>query len=309
MLDLNDVALFVKVAESGSFAGAARRVGLPPNTLSRRVQHLEDTLNVRLLHRSTRKLTLTDAGKRLYEHSADKINGLHEVSRLLVGANQEPMGNIRVAAPADFFEIYLMEWIADFLSLYPGLYIDFVLSDTLSDMIAEGIDVAFRGGVLKDSSLVARKISTGRRILAASQAFLDQHGIPADIHELGNFQCIRASNQSDQTVWHLTGEEGEFEIEVGGRFCANTAQAQLKAALYGLGICLLPESLLQESLKNGRLVPVLPMYGQPNNDMSIVYPSRRHIPLAVSVFVEHTATRFKSKIIHAPVVLQRGRPS
>lgn len=302
MFDLNDIALFVQIVESGSFTGAARRAGLPPNTLSRRIKHLEEELNIRLLHRSTRKLTLTDAGKRLYEHSVDKINGLSEVSQLLVGENKKPVGNIRVAAPADFFEIYLMEWIADFLSFYPGIHIDFVLSDTLSDLISEGIDVAFRSGMLKDSNLMAKKISTGRQILAASQNFLDKYGVPTGIHELHNYQCIRASNQSDHTVWNLTGEGDTFQVEVSGRFCANTAQAQLKAALSGLGICLLPESILYESLKNFHLIPILPAYGKLNNDISIVYPSRHHIPLAVTAFVEHAVSRFSSMIVKKSVI-------
>jgi len=304
MLDLNDVAIFVHIVETGSFAGAARRLGMPANTLSRRIKLLEASLSVRLFHRSTRKLTLTGAGEQLYAHSAQKISELNAISTQLAGENQAPAGRIKVAAPADFFDLFLMEWVAEFLALYPGVHLDFVLSDTHADMIGEGIDVAFRGGELKDSSLVARKISTGRRLLAASQAYLDAAGMPDDILALQHHTCITHCHAAARTVWHLRGPEGEVQVDVSGRFSANTAQAQLKAAQNGLGICFLPESLLYDSITRQQLIAVLPYYGQMNNDLSIVYPSRHHIPLAVATFVEHTAALLKKTILQ-----KHGQPT
>ncbi|WP_431021894.1 LysR family transcriptional regulator [Erwinia rhapontici] len=296
MLDLNDVAIFIHIVETGSFAAAARRLGVPPNTLSRRIKLLEASLAVRLFHRSTRKLTLTGAGEQLYDHSAQKISELNAISTQLVSENQVPMGRIKVAAPADFFDLFLMEWVADFLALYPQLQLDFILSDTHADMIGEGIDVAFRGGRLKDSSLVARKISTGRRLMAASQHYLDTFGVPDSIDALQHHACIGQSASSSPAIWHLVGPQGAVQVEVTGRFSANTAQAQLKAALSGLGICFLPESLLYDSLSRQQLIAVLPDYGQLNNDLSIVYPSRHYIPLAVSTFVDHTVALLKKTI-------------
>ena len=296
MLDLNDVAIFIHIVETGSFAAAARRLGVPPNTLSRRIKLLEASLAVRLFHRSTRKLTLTRAGEQLYGHSAQKISELNAISTQLVSENQVPMGRIKVAAPADFFDLFLMEWVADFLALYPQMQLDFILSDTHADMIGEGIDVAFRGGRLKDSSLVARKISTGRRLMAASQHYLDTFGVPDSIDALQQHACIGQSSSSP-AIWHLVGPQGALQVEVTGRFSANTAQAQLKAALNGLGICFLPESLLYESLNRQQLIAVLPDYGQLNNDMSIVYPSRHYIPLAVSTFVDYTVALLRKTIL------------
>lgn len=298
MFDLNDVALFVQIVDAGSFAGAARRTGAPSNTLSRRMKLLEEAMGVRLLHRSTRKLVLTGAGETLYERSASQVIELIEVSRQLAQGSQEPTGRIRVAAPADFFEVFQMDFVADFLSRYPKVELDFVLSDLRTDLIAEGIDLAFRSGALPDSSLVARKVSTGRRILAASQRYLDLYGTPEDVRALGEHACIRPSHSSTQTHWNLIGPQGAIQVGVSGRFCANTAQSQLKAAMAGLGICLLPEPILRSSLNAGHLVQLLPDYSQQNSDLSIVYPSRKQIPLAVSVFVTQAVAHLQEQDPH-----------
>ncbi|KIP98640.1 MULTISPECIES: LysR family transcriptional regulator [Pseudomonas] len=286
MFDLNDVALFIQVVEAGSFAGAARRMGVPSNTLSRRVKQLEETLGVRLLHRSTRKLALTDAGRSLFEQSVAQVADLLEVSRRFTDGSQEPAGQIRVAVTADFFDLFQMAFIARFLERYPRVQLDFLLSDNRVDLIAEGIDLAFRAGALPDSSFVARKILTDSRMLAASPGYLQKHGIPDDIHALAQHSCIHPSNRSGQTAWHFPGPQGDIPIQVSGRFCANTAQAQLKAAVAGLGICFLPRPILYTSLKLGELVEVLPDRRQQGNDMFIVYPSKRQIPHAVSVFAD-----------------------
>lgn len=287
MLDLNNLAMFVQIVDAGSFADAARRMGVPANTLSRRIKQLEDSLDVRLLHRSTRNLVLTDAGRSVYDRCAPQLCELLELGRHFQNSEREPAGKVKVAAPADFFEVYLMCWVRDFLTLYPKVQLDFVLSDNRSDLIAEGIDVAIRAGVLPDSSLVARKIGTARQVLAASPDYLKAHGLPGEADALAEHTCIRSSSTSGQTAWHLVGPEGAVQVAVNGQFCANTAVAQLKAALAGLGICLLPEPILRAKLANGELVRVLPDYGSPPSDFSIVYPSRRQIPLAVSTFVEH----------------------
>lgn len=146
MLDLNDIAMFVQVVRGGSFAEAARRLGMPPNTVSRRIQQLEANLGTRLLQRSTRKLTLTSAGQDFHERCAGAVDGLLEAGQELMTGSGEPSGLVRVAAPADFFDFFEMEWVTEFLAAHPRVRLDFVLSDAKADLIAEQIDVAFRGG-------------------------------------------------------------------------------------------------------------------------------------------------------------------
>jgi LysR family transcriptional regulator AphB len=294
VLDLNEVAMFVQVVQAGSFAGAARRLGMPANTLSRRVGQLEQHLGVRLLQRSTRKLVLTDAGRSLHDRSAAQVHELIDAARHLAGDSQEPSGAVRVAAPADFFDVYPMERIAEFLQQYPGVQLDFLLSDGRDDLIDKGIDVAFRGGDLPDSSLVARRINTVFQVLAASPDYLQNHGIAQTVEELSTHECIRPVRPAASTVWNLDGPQGTVSVEVSGRFCANTAQAQLKAALAGLGICLLPLPFLRESLQTGRLIQILPDNGRFKNGLNIVYPSRRQVPLAVSRFVEQIVRHLES---------------
>lgn len=297
MFDLNDIAIFIQIVDAGSFAGAARRTGAPANTLSRRIKQLEDTMGVRLFHRSTRKLTLTDAGELLYGQSATQINQLFEVSRQLSGGSREPTGRIRIAAPSDFFEIFKMGFVATFLSRYPKVHLDFALSDQRVDLIAEGVDIAFRSGVMPDSSLIARKINTGRRILAASPEYLETHGVPKDIHALSHHTCIFPSHTPGQSTWNLDGPLGAVQVAINGRFSANTVQAQLKAAIIGLGICFLPEPILRSSVKSGDLVEVLSDYGQQNNDLFIVFPSRNQIPLAVRKFVEEAIVHLQGELL------------
>ena len=158
MLDLNDIALFVQVVRSGSFAEAARRLGVLSNTVSRRVQGLEQHLGTRLLQRSTRKLTLTSAGEEFNAGCAGAVAGLFEAGQDLSSGSQEPSGLVRFAAPADFLNMFVMEWVAEFLATYPRVRLALVLSDSKADLIADRIDVAFRGGPLEDSEYIGRQV-------------------------------------------------------------------------------------------------------------------------------------------------------
>lgn len=288
MLDLNDVAIFVQVVRCGSFAEAARRLGVPPNTLSRRVQQLEAQLGTRLMQRSTRHLTLTSAGQVFLERCSGAVEGLMDAGEELLAVNQEPSGLVRVAAPADFFDFFAMEWLTEFLAAHPKVRVDFVLSDGRADLIADRIDVALRGGILEDSSLFARKVlDAGNDGLVASPAYVARQGVPGTLQDLADHDCLVFSHPSGKATWRVTGPDGaQAEVQVAGRFSGNTAQALRKAALAGLGIALLPSTLTQRDLRAGLLVPVLPQYQRQGHGVHMVYPSRRYLPLAVSAFME-----------------------
>jgi DNA-binding transcriptional LysR family regulator len=287
MLDLNDIAMFVQVVRHGSFAEAGRRLGLPSNTVSRHIQQLEAHLGTRLMQRSTRKLTLTSAGQAFHERCAGMVDGLVEAGQALITGSQEPSGLVRVAATADFFDFFPMEWVADFLAAHPLVRVDFVLSDAKADLIADRIDIAFRGGVLSDSGYVARKLLGPRTDgMVASPAYIAARGAPATLQDLANHDCVTAAHPSGRSTWRLTNADGtEEEVQVTGRFSGNTAQALRKAALAGLGIALLPPAMGRLDVEAGRLVPVLPQYQRTGQGLSVLYPSRRHLPLAVSAFI------------------------
>jgi len=287
MLDLNEIAMFVQVVRCGSFAEAARRLGLPSNTVSRRIQQLEAQLGTRLMQRSTRKLTLTSAGQAFHERCAGAVDGLLEAGQEVAMGSQEPSGLVRVAATADFFDFFPMEWVADFLAAHPRVRLEFVLSDAKADLIAEQIDVAFRGGPLRDSGYVGRLLLGVRSDgMVASPAYIAARGTPATLQDLHNHDCVTAAHPSGRNTWRLTGPNGtEEEVQVTGRFCGNTAQSLRKATLAGLGIALLPPAMARIDVQAGRLVPVLPQYQRNGHGLSVLYPSRRQLPLAVSAFI------------------------
>ncbi|VVP77531.1 HTH-type transcriptional regulator DmlR [Pseudomonas fluorescens] len=287
MLDLNDIAMFVQVARCGSFAEAARRLGMPPNTVSRRIQQLEAHLGTRLLQRSTRKLTLTSAGQDFHERCAGAVDGLLEAGQALITGSNEPNGLVRVAAPADFFDFFQMDWVTGFLAAYPRVRLDFILSDAKADLIAEQIDVAFRGGALRDSGFVGRQILDPRSVgMVASPAYIAAHGSPRTLQDLVNHDCVISAQPGGHATWRLIGPQGEEEVQVSGRFSGNTAQALRRAAVAGLGIALLPPVMARLDVQAGVLVPVLPQYQPKGYGLNVLYPSRRQLPLAVSAFID-----------------------
>ena len=261
MLDLNQLALFIQVVQAGSFARAARRLSVPPTTLSRQVAQLENALQVRLLQRSTRKLSLTDVGRTLYDQSAAHIALLQEAGGQLLQGRQTPVGSIRVAAAVNFFDFFAMEWIEEFLTTYPGA-------------------VSF--------------------VVAASPAYLAARGTPRKLAELAAHDCVVSVPAGESTTWRLIGQDGPASIAVTGRFSANTGQAQKKAAISNLGICLLPRLVVQDNLRSGELVEVLPGAGSTIGNLYVVYPSRRYVPIAVTAFVAMAVQRLADLIPKEP---------
>ena len=293
MLDLNDVALFVQVVRCGSFAEAARRLGVPANTVSRRIQQLEAEVGTRLMQRSTRRLTLTSAGHDFHARCAGAVDGLVEAGQELKSGSRQPSGLVRVAAPAGFFDFFPMQCVADFLAAHPLVRLDFVLSDDKADLIAEQIDVAFRGGVLGDLGYIGRQVIGPRSDgMVASPKYIAERGMPGSLQDLANHDCVTFPHPSGRTTWRLTGpDEVEEEVQVASRFSGNTAQALHQATLAGLGIALLPPTMARADVQAGLLVPVLPRYQRTTGGMSVLYPSRRQLPLAVSAFIAWATER------------------
>jgi DNA-binding transcriptional LysR family regulator len=300
MLNLNDVEIFAHVVRAGSFAGAARRLEMPANSVSRRIQQLERELGARLFQRSTRKLTLTPAGSRFAERSLPAIDDLGLAAQEVMDGSRTPRGSVRVAGPADFLHILSMEAVAGFLQAHPEVRLEFILDDAMTDLVAEGVDVAFRGGPLADSRMVARRVLDVRHVLVASPAYLKRRGTPRQVAELGAHDCI-GQLRPRGSRWQLQGPDGVHEVDVAGPFGANSARAVLQACLAGLGIALLPEGVVQSDLDGRRLRRVLPACVRDGGHLSIMYPTRHRPPLAVQVFVE-----FALRCLHAGPLRVRG---
>ena len=284
MVDLNDVALFVNVVRAGSFAEVGRRLGIPSSTVSRRIQQLEQGIGVRLMQRSTRRLALTDAGRTYFSECAAQVDALTQSTQQLAGDSGAPVGRVRVAAPADFFNWFPPAAIAEFLRRHPGLRLEFELNDSRADLLGEGIDVAVRAGEMVEPTLVARQIGWGRGTMVASPTYLAERGVPTSVQELSRHECITAPSRGiPPTRWRLGGGDEQL---VSGRFQASTAQAQLGAALAGMGIALLPAQMVSSHLRDGRLREVLHGHAPAAVGVYIVYLSRQHLPRAVRVFTE-----------------------
>lgn len=297
MMDLNDVALFVQVIRAGSFAEAARRLGVPPNSASRRIQELERHLGVRLMQRSTRKLTLTDAGRTLYERCAEQVESLAQAAQEFIDGSQLATGSVRVAAPANFFNWFLMDWIAEFLAAHPQVRVEFLLSDARADLIGESIDIAFRAGKIVEPNLIARQVGTTHSTLVASPGYLAARGAPLTLADLAGHDCISFPKQSGAASWSLDSPEGNVEVKVTGRFSANTAQVLLQATLANLGICLLPAIIAAPHLQTGRLQEVLPGYGLKGVGIHLVYLSRKQLPRAVSAFIDFATEKVQNHML------------
>jgi DNA-binding transcriptional LysR family regulator len=285
MIDLNDLAMFVQVVRSGSFSEAARRLHMPANTLSRRIDQFEGQLGTRLLHRSTRKLAPSTEGQALFERYAPALDQLLEIERLHADT-EAPSGSVRVTAMAGLFEFFRMEWLGEFYALYPNISIEFLLDDTPTDMIAERIDLALRMGIETGSGFKVRRLAPNALILVASPAYLARHPAPRTLRELAEHDCLTISNRQGRNTWRLQGPRGSQEVSINSRFAVNDMRVLAQACKAGLGIALLPQLLTEPLIANGQLVQVLPTYrrASPGLGLQLVYTSRPPVPPAVAAF-------------------------
>ncbi|MGV2288112.1 LysR family transcriptional regulator [Trinickia sp. YCB016] len=287
MLDLNDLAMFVQVVRSGSFSEAARRLRMPANTLSRRIDQLEVQLGTRLLHRSTRKLALSMEGQAFFERYAPALDQILEIGRLHAD-EQTPSGTVRVAALAGLFEFFRLEWLVEFYSRYPHISIDFLLDDSPSDLIAERIDLALRMGIETSSGFKVRRLGPSTMFLAASPSYLERRAAPRTLRELAEHDCLMITNRQGRNTWRLQGQRGAQEVSINSRFAVNDMRVLTQACIAGLGIALLPQLIVEPIIAQGKLVRVLPTYRRSSTDLGLqlVYTSRPPVPPAVTVFAE-----------------------
>jgi DNA-binding transcriptional LysR family regulator len=286
MIDLNDIVMFARVVEAGSFTAAARLLGMPKTTVSRRVAALEREVGVRLLQRTTRSLNMTDAGRLYYEHSSLALRTIEDANLQLAEARAEPSGTIRISSPVGFGGHFLTAMVFDFLAAHPKTRVELRLTDDRLNLVEHGIDLAFRTGVLADSTLIARKLGATYRILCASPAYLARRGVPAAAADLVRHHCVIAGPSTANTTWVLDGPHGQETVTVTGRFAANEMQAVIAAAIAGYGIAQLPSGIVEAPIRDGQLCRVLDGYTTPAGGLYVVYPSSRHLSPLVKAFIE-----------------------
>ena len=290
---LANIEAFVRVAEAKSFSEAARRLRSSKSVVSRSVGALEAELGVRLFHRTTRSLALTEAGRGYFERATRILADLEEANLAVGQLQSAPRGRLRVSAPMSFGFLHLAPALPDFLGLYPEVAVDLALNDRFVDLVDEGFDVAVRIGAMDDSSLIARKLAPIRRVVCASPAYLKARGFPRSPDDLKGHECLFNSNIASTKEWRFTAPEGKpWPVAINGRLSANNGDAMRVAALKGLGLVNLPTFIVGGDLQKRMLVTVLDEFISQDLVMSAVYPHSRHLSPKVRAFVDFLADRF-----------------
>ena len=292
MTSISDFDIFTRVARTGNMSQAGREMGLSPAVVSKRVSLLEERLGVRLFQRTTRQLTLTETGEGYFKRVVDILSLVEEAEDYVTRRNTNPRGVLKVTAPTTFSRLHIMPKLPEFLALYPEIELDFHLTDSFSDIIREGFDLAIRIGMLQDSSLVARKLSPDTRVICASPDYLKTAGEPKTLKDLERHVCLSAGAQD---VWQIEGPDGQHQMRPKSSIKSNSGELIREAMLAGLGIGLRGVWEIGEELKNGDLKVILPDYwGSKNMAIYAVYPSRDFVPSKVSVFIDFLAKHFES---------------
>jgi len=292
MAVLGAIPVFVAVVENGGFSAAARKLGISKSAVSKRINHLEDHLGVRLLHRTTRKLSLTEAGERYLEHAAEALAAANQAEDAVTELQGEPQGQLRINAPMSFGRLHVAPLIPKFLKRYPKLQIDLVMDDRKVDLVAEGFDLSIRGGILPDSTLIARKLAPIHQVLCASPEYIERHGLPGTPEELTGHNCVLFSLSSDANKWTLIDADGSQSVLVSGSYQVNNSEALLEALRAGVGIGRLPTFVAGPDLKTGRLVKLFESWRIPDFTMYAVFPEREYLPAKVRVFLDFAIEYF-----------------
>lgn len=288
-LILDEAAVFVRVVERGSFSAAARELGVPTSTVSRQVQRLEDALGVSLVTRSTRSLSLTDAGAEYHRQIAPAIVAVREAGELVRGQAVEPSGHLRLTAIVDLSD-WLGPLIVEFAKRYPKISVEVIATNRVVDLVAEGLDCAIRAGPMRDSTMIATKLIGADAWLVASKSYLDRAGRPRRIEQLTKHDCVLFRAKS-QATWSLIGPSGTVEVEVSGRLAFDDMSLMRAAVIAGAGIGFLPSLSLNEDFQKGVLERVLPRYQGKKAGLQFVYPHAQHLPRKLTAFRDFLLTQ------------------
>ncbi|HVP62128.1 MAG TPA: LysR substrate-binding domain-containing protein [Myxococcaceae bacterium] len=280
-VDLNRVAVFLRVVELQSFTAAAEALGLPKSSVSRSVARLEESVGVQLLQRTTRTVQLTDAGRVYFEEASRALSALEQAHEKLSQLEARPQGAVRITAPVDLGAQVLAPLAARFVRRTPGITLEFLLTSRLVNLVDEGVDLAVRAGALRDSSLISRRVKGLEAWLFASPEYLDRRGTPTGVEQLAEHDCVLFRPRRGHADWTLAGPGGTTRITVRGPVAGDDFSFLREAVLAGAGIGLLPALQCEQEIAQGRLVRLLAPYTGPAAPLHIVWPASKHIPKRV----------------------------
>ncbi|MCV6589018.1 MAG: LysR substrate-binding domain-containing protein [Marinobacterium sp.] len=285
------VTEFVTVAETGSFTASAHTLGISIAQVSRQVSALENRLATRLFYRTTRKVSLTEAGTTYYQHCRQVLDSLEDAERAISDLSSEPRGRLKLTAPGTYGELRIAPLVNTFIAQYPALELQFRLTNQTVDLVAGGFDLAIRPGRLADSTMMARRLASRVSYICATPAYLAQHGTPQNLTALAEHNCLLNSRD----YWRLQEAGQERNVRVSGNIRCNSGPALLDAALKGLGLVQLPDYYVEPWLASGDLVTVLQDYQPEEEGIWGLYPHNRHPSPKVTLLLDHLAAGLNTK--------------
>ena len=286
MADLNDIAIFVKVAQFESFSRAAHSLGMPVSTVSRRVSELEQQLGVTLLQRTTRKLTLTAQGQDYFHQCSEPLAILSDAERVLTQTQKNPEGTLRITVPVTLRDLAFLDFVSDFMRKYPQIKIDLLISNAFIDLVAENFDMGIRFGDLEDSTLIATKLGDTVRYLVATPDYLSGRVMPTTPEDLKAHQCVLLNGKNGEARWDLVNGSKSVSVRVSGAVSSRDFHSVSYLTHRGHGIGLLPFMYCDPLLESGGLVRILPKWSSPKIPISAVYPTRKFMPAKLRVFLD-----------------------
>lgn len=292
MLDPQQLESFLAVVRAGSFVGAADATGLSKAAVSRHVSELESRLGVRLLHRTTRRLSLTDDGQRFHARAGELVEALRELEAETASSGGEATGLLRINAPVTFGNLHLAPLWPRFTAAHPRVSLDITLNDRVVDLVDEGYDLAIRITRLADSQLVSRRLATTRMVLCASPGYLAAHGTPTHPRELADHAVLAYSYWTTGDDWRFTGPEGGVAVRVQPRIHTNSGDTCRIAALDDQGVILQPDFLVGPDLRAGTLVELMPAYRSLELGIHAVFATRKHLPMKTRRLVDFLVEAF-----------------
>ncbi|MGO6843044.1 LysR family transcriptional regulator [Rhizobium ruizarguesonis] len=289
---LTSLTVFGRVVECGGFSAAARRLNMSVTMVGNHVQSLEDRLGVRLLNRTTRKVSLTETGKYYYERSSQILAELDEADRTAGALSTTPRGTLKVYTSSAIVR-FLLPVVSEFMELYPSIALDFSVGERMVDMIEDGYDLVMRTVPPPDSSLVARKLTPWRHMLVCSPAYFDSHPMPKTPAEVADHNCLQYAYYPYGDEWRFEDGAGNKEsVKISGNVVSNSAEMLRFLTLTGRGIFLAPSFVVFDDIAEGRLVKIMPDYRPVEFNINAVYPNRSHLPTKVRLFIDLLAERF-----------------
>jgi DNA-binding transcriptional LysR family regulator len=291
-MDLNEIKVFVRVAQTGSFTRAAKQLGIPNSTASAKVSALERRLGVTLLQRTTRKLRLTEGGEAYFLQASQGLEEIFKAEAEIDALQREPQGLLRVTAPIDLGSSCLAELISAFRKKYPAVNVELIFTSRYVDLVAEGVDVAMRAGKLRDSGLIARKVGVADWIPIASPAYLKQAGAPSHPKDLRHHACLQFTPLGTDE-WQLTDGKHTVNVSLGRQLVVNEVNFTKALALAGNGIALLPSYICRNEIRSAKLVRILPEWRGRVDALHLVYPGQKFVAPKVRAFVDMASVVLK----------------